>query len=215
MTKKKDQKAASNGTAKGAVSVTITPEILEKLVEKTIEITGANIKDSFCNYTYELKTGPTAGDSCKRSGASIIHEDLQTSFNKLKPHLAVICEEIDGKKISDISEYESLDLLEDYKVNSIEKKVLQFFVTGFSIEGTGENESVSLVGIKRLSTGDDLQLKTPKIKWSGVYEFVDELRASVDEIIVEVENYMNGKSAPKMVQQDLFEEEVVNELEAE
>jgi hypothetical protein len=190
--------------------------VAEEAVVKTIEIRSAKIKDDFCSYSYELMTGPTSGDVCNRSGASIVHDDLKASFNTLKPHLAVICEEIDGKKISDISDYESLDPLEDYKVNSIEKKVLQFFVTGISIEGTGENESVLLSGIKRLSTGDDLQLKTPKIKWAGVYQFVDELRASVDKIKHEVEEYMNGKAAPKMVQQDMFEEaEITNELEAE
>jgi hypothetical protein len=174
---------------------------------KTIEIRGAKLKDDFCNYTYELKTGPTAGDACNRSGASIVHDDLKTAFRKLSPHLAVICEEVDSHKISDISDYELLDPTEDWRANSIEKKVLQFFVTGFTLDGTGENEGVTLFGFKRLSTGDDLTLKTYKIKWSGVYDFIDDLRSVVDGIIHEVEEYMNGKAAPKMVQQDLFEEE--------
>jgi hypothetical protein len=193
-----------------------SPEVAVEEVVKTIEIRGARLKDDFCSYTYELKTGPTAGDVCSRSGASIVHEDLKSAFSKLKPHLAVICEEIDNNKIHDIADYQSLDLMGDYKNNSIEKKVIQFFVTAITLDGTGENESISLSGVKRLSTGDDLQLKTPKIKWAGVYPFVDDLRSVVDEIIREVEEYMNGKAAPKMVQQDLFEEaEITNELEAE
>lgn len=189
-------------------------EVVDEVV-KTIEIRGAKIKDDFCNYTYELKTGPTAGDALNRSGASIIHEDLKAAFKKLNPHLAVICEEVDSNKINDIADYEALDLMGDYRANSIEKKMLSFFVTQFLIEGSGKNESVTLIGFKRLSTGDDLQLKTPKIKWAGVYQFVDELRATIDVCIAEVEEYMNGKTAPKMVQQAMEFEEVVETEETE
>jgi hypothetical protein len=175
---------------------------IESLI-KPIVIRGANIKDSFCNYIYELTSGPTYGDGIRRSGASIIHDDLQHSMNRLRPHLAVICEQIDDSRIKDIADLEELDPTEDYKTNSIEKKVLMFFVTGFTLEGSGENESVSLTGFRRLTTGEDLPLKSPKTKWAGVYQFVDELRSAVDLIIHEVEEYMNGKAAPKMVQQDL------------
>jgi hypothetical protein len=193
-----------------AVADTIDNSISTEPLIKPIVIRGANIKDSFCNYIYELTSGPTYGDGIKRSGASIIHNDLQLAMDRLKPHLAVICEQIDDTKIKDIEDLENLDPVGDYKTNSIEKKVFMFFVTGFTLEGSGENESVSLTGFRRLSTGDDLALKSPKTKWAGVYPFVDELRATVDLIIHEVEEYMNGKAAPKMVQQDLeFETEVV------
>jgi hypothetical protein len=180
---------------------------------KPIVIRGANIKDSFCNYIYELTSGPTYGDGIKRSGASVIHNDLHLAMDRLKPHLAVTCEQVDDTKIKDIEDLESLDPTDDYKTNSIEKKVLMFFVTGFTLEGSGENESVTLIGFRRLTTSDDLALKSPKIKWAGVYQFIDELRATVDLIIHEVEEYMNGKAAPKMVQQDLEFETVVAETE--
>jgi hypothetical protein len=174
---------------------------------KAIEIKSARLKEGFCNYSYEMMTGPTAGDSVNRSGASIIHDDMRVAFAKLKPHLAMICEEVDAAKITDISDYESLDVLEDYKKNSIEAKVVQFTVTGIQLEGSGENESVQLTGVKRLSTLEDLHLKTPRVKWEGAYPFVHELRAIIDELKSEVEQYMNGKAAPVMVQQDLFVED--------
>jgi hypothetical protein len=104
------------------VNLNEVSSVVETILEKTIEIRGAKVKDGFCSYSYELKTGPTAGDSCNRSGASIIHDDLKIAFSKLDPHLAVICEEIDGNKISDIADYELLDPIGDYKNNSIEKK---------------------------------------------------------------------------------------------
>jgi hypothetical protein len=177
---------------------------------KPIVIRGASIKDSFCNYIYELTSGPTYGDGIRRSGASVIHNDLQLAMDRLKPHLAVICEQIDDSKIKDIEDLESLDPTGDYKTNSIEKRILMFFVTGFTLEGSGENESVTLSGFRRLSTGEDLPLKSPKTKWAGVYQFIDELRATVDLIIHEVEEYMDGKCAPKMVQQEMgFDTEVI------
>lgn len=203
--------------------------------EMSTEIRGATLKDDFCNYTYELKNGPTAGDSVKRSGASIVHDDLKVVFAKLKPHLAVICEEIEHTKINDIAEYEQLvadkelfeiqkrkgelsdeaiELQEKKKQTGTEKKVLQFFVTSFSLDGAGENESIRLIGIKRLSTGEDLELKTPKIKWEGAYQFRDELRVVVGDIIHEVEEYMGGKAAPKFVQAEMEFDEVNQTEEA-
>lgn len=78
-------------------------------IEKTLEIKSATLKDDFCNYKYELTSGPTQGDSLSRNGASIIHNDMKNAFAKLDVHLAVICEEIEVKKILDIDAIEKYD----------------------------------------------------------------------------------------------------------
>ncbi len=170
--------------------------------EKTINITSASLKDLFCNYTYEFTKGIGAGDNVNRKGAAIIHDDLKAVFKKFHPHLAVICEEIDKDDISDIEDIEDFDD-EKHKEGSLEHRVSHFSVSAVILDGTGENESVRIIGSKRLSTGDYVELKSPKTLFSGGYQFVDELRVAVDDLLNEVEEYMNGKAAPKMVQGEL------------
>lgn len=178
-------------------------KVEEQLIEeKSLEIKGAKVKDDFCNYTYELTRGVTAGDSISRNGASVIHDDMKAAFKKLNVHLAVICEEVDTKLIRDVDDIEEYDDAV-HKANSIEAKASKFRVSAFRLDGTGENESVLLIGTKKLSTGDDVELKTPKVKWEGEYSFINELRVAVDDAKFEVEEYMNGKTAPRLVQQEM------------
>ncbi len=175
--------------------------------EHPIEIKGASLKDDFCNYTYELTQEPTKGDTCKRSGASIIHDDMKAAFKKLNVHLAVICEELPAEDIQDIEHFENMDFGEEQIKGSTQELVQRFTVSSFMLDGDGEKESITLVGEKRLSTGEYVKLTTPKKSWFGDYAFVNELRVAIDDLKIEVEEYMNGKAAPKMVQTEMFEEE--------
>lgn len=184
-------------------------------LEKEIEITGASLNGDFCNYSYDLLKGKTKGDSVSRKGSNIFHDDLKRAFWKLNVHLALICEEIDIAEVDDVEVLESI-LFEDTKdeegktiekeafdKGSIEDQVTHFKVSSFTISGSGENESIVLVGTKTLSTGDHVGLKSPKTSWDGEYMFINELRAVVDDLKKEVEEYSNGKAAPKLVQQEM------------
>jgi hypothetical protein len=185
------------------------------ILEKEIEITGATLNGDFCNYSYDLLKGKTKGDSVNRKGSNIFHDDLKKAFWKLNVHLALICEEIDVTEVDDIEALENIifqELKEDegkiievseFDKDSIGHRVMQFKVSAFTINGTGENESVVLVGTKTLSTGDHVGLKSPKTSWDGEYQFINELRSVVDDLKKEVEAYSNGKAAPKLVQQEL------------
>lgn len=55
-----------------------------------------------------------------------------------------------------------------------------------------------------------MQLVTPKVKWNGKYQFINELRGAIDKCIDEVEQYHNGKKAPD-VQGELFTGQEENE----
>lgn len=181
--------------------------------EKLYIINSAALKDSFCNYSYEIASGVTKGDVCNRKGSLLVHDDMKNAFKKLHPHLAVICEELDPKKINDIDSIEDYDY-ELHKETGLEYKVSRFHVDSFQITGSGENEGVSIIGSKMLSTGEIVKLTSPKKAWEGDYIFIMELRAVMDDIISEVELYMTeGKSQPKVIQAELEMPEV-NENEA-
>lgn len=173
-------------------------------VPEGIEIHGGKIKALFCNYSYSITDGPTAGDIVpNRKGAGIIHDDMIAAFQKLNIHLAVICEEISPSEIDIENLPDVTDETLKGKEKQLAKKVDSFIVSEFRIDGTGENEGVILVGTKTLSTSETVKLETPKVKFDSTYDFVQELAAAVSECQNEVALYMNGKMKPKMIQGEL------------
>lgn len=197
--------------AKKTKMIIAAPEESEHF-ESTVDIRGAKLKDNFCNYNYELIEGLTAGDTISRNGSSIIHEDMTAAFAKLNPHLGVICEELEAGMIQDIDRIAAFDD-EVHTEGSLEHRVSKFKVSLFKLSGSGDNESVVLNGTKMLSTGEFVELKTPSVRWEGEYHFIDDLRVAIDDLKIEVEKYMNGKTAPKLVQQEMgFEENEPEEV---
>lgn len=178
-----------------------------------IQIQAAQIKDAFCNYSYELIAGTGEGDLINRKGSAIVHDDMRIAFKKLNVHLAVICEEIEPLAISEIEEYENIEPVIVYEPGSLMEKVSKYRVSGFKTGDEGEGY-VILEGVKILSTDEHVSLKTPRVKWEGNYSFLNELRVCIDDIITEVEAYMNGKAAPKY-KQTKMEFETPNPLNGE
>lgn len=86
----------------------------DKLKEKEVHIKSALLKDDFCNYTYEQKSGVTAGDGCKREGSNIVHDDLKEAFKKLNVHLAFIDDAFinAGHHVNDIEEWNESEITE-------------------------------------------------------------------------------------------------------
>lgn len=160
--------------------------------EKEIQIKSAILKEDFCNYSYELKTGVTAGDELSRAGASIVHDDLKEKFAQLNVHLAFLDNAyvLSKETINDIDDCHGDDIASTY------------FATGFKLTGSGENEAVVLTGHKHVNYGS-IDVKTPKLEFQSSYPFSNELRVAIDDCIDEVDAYMHGKTAPKMVQQEM------------
>ena len=180
--------------------------------DNTIEIKSAQLKDDFCNYSYEFKVAENTTDTINRKSSLVVHDDLKRAFKKLHPHLAVICEEIDHKSIKDIDRIPEWDPDKDYGhvsgMDMISLQVSHFSVSAFKLEGTGENAGVVLIGQKRLSTGEYVKLETPRTTWDDDYPFIHDLRVAIDDLVVEVEEYMKGKSAPRLVQTEMeFEDD--------
>jgi hypothetical protein len=161
-------------------------DALDALAPKPYEITAASIKDMKCNYGYEIKTGPTAGDKIPtRKGEAIVHEDMINAFAKLKVHLAIADDAF--KHLFD--ELPSIDELKDHEI------VNEFIITGFKIQGSEEDEGYTLIGEKYVTLGA-ISLDTPKI--TSRYQYYDELKEDIGVARNEVELYLTiGKCAPR------------------
>ena len=158
---------------------------VEEMSNKELEIKGANISDALCNYSYELLKGKTKGDTLQRKGAHIVHDDLQIKFDNLNVFLA----HLDDAYTGNTNVTKLVDLEQEVETES-------YYVTGFKISGVEENKSIILQGWKEVSNGI-IKFEAPKIKYSSAYLYLSEFKERIQEAIEEVEQYMNGKTAPQ------------------
>lgn len=166
-------------------------------------ITAAKLKGDFCDYSFKEFTQNGSQHVEVKDCEVFIHEDLRNKFSQLIPHLILLCEQIPSESLSP-------GLFEDF-VGNVENDVLFselscYKVTGWKISGSGENQGVTIIGKRKLSTEKVLNLNTPFIKFEDEYQYANELRIAVTECQQEVIEYMQGKKAPD-AQLSLFGEE--------
>lgn len=121
-----------------------------------------------------------------------VHEDLVNALQNLRPHVLAITESFEPK--SDLAE------IPEQMLDKIE-------VTGISIGGSDEHLGVTIIAKRKLKHGKILNLTTPFQKYEDEnmpYEFAGELYADVEQLVDEVQQYLNGKYAPsKQLELDL------------
>lgn len=154
-------------------------------VQKDVEIKSASLKDALCNYSYELLIGKMKGDSISRKGTHIVHDDLQEAFAKFDVFLAHLDDAFTGNDNST-----ELSFLEG------ETETQSYSVYSFKITGVEENKSLIISGSKEVSNGT-ITFDAPKVKLNGGYLYLTQLTEVLDNVIKEVEFYMNGKVAPQ------------------
>lgn len=121
------------------------------------------------------------------------HPDLLNTFDQLRIHLALLCEELPKSAYHD----EDVDLS-------------AFRVTGFTIGGSDEHEGVTLIGRKALAHNRVLNLIAPFTKWEDEhtgYANAYELQKCIEQCQFEVEEYLGGKMRPSAQQALAFPED--------
>jgi hypothetical protein len=195
MSKSKSKVKIEGNTISGDANdiIDVLNDATDRAKEKEVHIKSARIVDGFCNYSYEHKAGVTAGDECKRDGASVIHDDLRNAFSRLAVHFAALDDAfiVRGHHVQEIDEWRDSEIVNE-----------GYFATGFKLQGSGDNETIIITGGKNVKHGS-VEFPMPKIYFNGTYQFIDDLRADIDDCIHEVYLYLHGKSAPKMVQTEM------------
>lgn len=134
------------------------------------------------NYTQAL---PGHGLRERTDNCNIpVHDDLLNAFKRLKPHLAILCDELDPKKKQ----------LQQWSVDSLEK----YTVSKIVIKGDDEITGVEINGHKENKYGI-VNLDTPLTKFDSTeYAYPIELKEDVEALITEMELYLfEGKRAPE------------------
>ena len=158
----------------------------------------AKVKDSKLEVTYEeYFSEENYSNTIDKKCAQIIHVDLQTSLDRLKPHIACICEMPEASRITNIYDCD----LADFD---------NYVVTGYSHGGSDESAGATIVGQKLLKSGKVLNLVTPFIQFedTDAYYFAGELSADIEACDQEVKEYLfNEKWGIKQLSLDFDEPE--------
>lgn len=120
------------------------------------------------------------------------HPDLFILLDKLKPHLAVLCEQVEN--MLEIASYEEAFAVPHPMLSKLK-------VTGFTIGGSDEHEGVTLIGRRMLAGNKVLNLVSPFAKWEDEhngYEHAYDLAIIISNLRLEVTEYLNGKMAPSV-----------------
>jgi|GEM_PF-4044604 len=157
--------------------------------EREFIIKSATIKDGFLQYSFEPLKGVAKGDIHNVKGAAIIHEDLSNAMGRIAVHLANIDDAFHKAKVR----FKDIDALHDHDLTD------NYRVSGFVIKGGDDDEKVQIFGSKHVTIGGGrIELKSPAIAINNFssYKWWNELKAEVDNVRKEVEEYMNGKCTP-------------------
>jgi hypothetical protein len=142
------------------------------------EISKATIKNDRCNVIFKENTA-TDINTVNKDCSGIIHADLLASFNRMKVHLVMLCEQPEMSLISHAT-------ISDFDISQLDNYV----ITGYVIGGTDEHEGVTIIGQKLLKSGKVLNLIAPFTKYEDDYEFSEELGQDVQMCSYEVDQYL-------------------------
>jgi hypothetical protein len=168
----------------------------------TNTIQKAKVKDQRLEVVYEeYFPAENYSNTIDKKCAQVVHADLQAAFNRLKPHLACICEMPEGNRITDIYDCN----LDDFN---------NYVVTGYSHGGSSESAGITIVGQKLLKSGKVLNLITPFIQFedTDAYQYAGELCSEIEACDCEVKEYLfNEKWGIKQLSLDFDEGEGTSE----
>lgn len=181
----------------------IGTEFMARLLEENPRdyiINNAEIKDGYCNYSWEItKEGVIGlGDKLSTKGSNVVKDDMRKAFANLNVHLAIIDDVFKhaGIEFETPAEVKVHDLALDYKVIS------------FEISGSDDDEKIKLVGEKRIRYSNErMVVKTPKMPLNPTssYPWSEELKNLSDLCRYEVAEYKEGKYEEPEVEEEVKE----------
>lgn len=158
----------------------------------TNSIQKVKVKDGQLEATYdEHFSEENYTNTISKKCSQIIHVDFRDALDKLKAHMACICEMPEAEKIRQVGIYDFDD-----------STLGNYVVTGYSHGGSDESAGVVIVGQKLLNSGKVLNLCTPFIQFEDdeAYPFAGELNQAIIACDYEAGEYLfDGKYGIKQL----------------
>ncbi|RHR72414.1 hypothetical protein DWW69_16085 [Bacteroides sp. AF16-49] len=167
-----------------------------------------------CDVTFKEKfTQANFSNEVAKKCDQIVHNDLKEAFKALRPFLITIAEQPEAGLFN-------LNNIDSEPDERMEKDIMKYIVTGYTVGGSGESEGVTLTGQKILKSGQVLNLNAPFTKYCDdtnpdSYPYASELSIAISRCNYEVTEYLfNEKWGIKQQQLD-FDCDVPQEVDME
>lgn len=148
------------------------------------DIKKAVIKKDRLNVVYnERFTEANYTNVVNKNCDQIVHIDLKESFNRLKMHLVVLCEQPEAVNITKIS----------FSSPGFSEIIQNYYVTGYANESVDGVSGITINGTKMLQSGKTVDLKIFVPFGDDSYPFSDELSIDANACDEEVAQYLFGE----------------------
>lgn len=166
---------------------------------KSATLSARTLKVSYDETVYDGATSVTNEYTVNKG--TLCHEDLIHALDRLKPHMAILCE---LKEVSGIEE-----LIIDLDRYDFGESLDKVFIGGIKVSYNLKGEVLTIFGGKTTSKGRVLNLCAPGVADIDVdYPYVSELFEVLENIRAEINAYLfEGKCAVKQAELD-FDEDI-------
>lgn len=148
------------------------------------------------------------GNSITHKGEFPPHNDLVSAIDRLTDHFCSLTEQADVVPMN----------ADDYtKAPDFSEVTASLSVTSVQVKAGENGDKATIFGYRVLSTGRNLQLKTPPVSLDDddYYANTDELSAAIDGVFAEAEAYVEGKHGDFSVKEKPVDDEPVDDPFAE
>lgn len=175
---------------------------MKKTIKK-VKLNGGGLEVTFSEYNNENDYTNDISLKCPQ----IVHKDLQAAMDKLKSHVALICEFPEKK------------FIESSGIDDMPNEISNILITGFTTGGSDESAGACIIAQRILPSGKVLNIVTPFMQYTDEeYAYAGELNLAVEGCEYEVLEYLDkGKFGVKQLDLDFDEHDNIDKqiVEAE
>lgn len=160
---------------------------MKKTIKK-VKLSGGGLEVTYSEYNSENDYTNDVSLKCPQ----IVHKDLQTALDKLKAHVALICE------------FPEKSLLNQFSIDNMPSEISNIIITGFTTGGSDESAGACIIAQRILPSGKVLNIVTPFMQYTDEeYPYAGELELAVEGCEHETHQYLDeGKFGVKQLDLD-------------
>lgn len=176
---------------------------MSKKTIKKVKLSGGGLEVTYSEYNNENDYTNDVSVKCPQ----IIHKDLTEVMDKLKSHVALICE------------FPEKDLIKLHSIDDMPSVIDNIIITGFTTGGSDESAGACIIAQRILPSGKVLNIVTPFMQFTDEeYSHAGELELAIEGCEHETLLYLNeSKFGIKQLDLDFDEGDDINKqiVEAE
>lgn len=164
---------------------------MSKKTIKKVKLSGGGLEVTYSEYNSENDYTNDVSLKCPQ----IVHKDLSEALDKLKSHVALICE------------FPEKALIDSHGIDQMPAEISNIIITGFTTGGSDESAGACIIAQRILPSGKVLNIVTPFMQYADEeYAHAGELELAIEGCEHETHLYLDeGKFGVKQLDLDFDE----------